>query len=205
MKTAMPPILLLLALAACGDDGATTAETGAQDRTAGASRTVDPSPTPAPAAAKPPAKPGEVAAVVPKAPTPMPEPEEPVITFSGQDGKLALARDDLTMISPVHDAQNDVWSVFVQLDKEAAADFYTLTSETTGEPLAVMVDEMTVSTPVLDTAVYGGGFVFTVDDSAVATAVVATLSGEKATPVQVSADDALPDAEESGEDVAQTR
>jgi len=198
MKIAMPLTLALLALSGCGDDdGATKAETAPQDR--GAETVSVAETTPAKSAAKS----GDIAAVTPKAPTPMPEPAAPIITFTGQDGTLALGRDDLMMISPVHDAESDVWSVFVQLDEEAAADFYTLTTETTGEPLAVVVDEMTVSTPVLETAVYGGGFVFRVDDSDVASTVVATLQGKKPTPVQVSAGDALPQDAAEEDDVAQ--
>jgi len=198
MKIATPLTIALLALAACGDDNATTADTATQDDRTVATATGDESATPSPSA-----KSGDIATVTPKAPTPMPEPEEPIIAFTGQDGTLALGRDDLVMISPVHDAESDKWSVFVQLDEEAAADFYTLTTETTGEPLAVVVDEMTVSTPVLETAVYGGGFVFGVDDSEVASAVVATLKGEKPQPVQVTAGDALPTGAADDDDVAQ--
>ena len=201
MKTVMPltAVIAMLALSACGDDSSTSTQSPAQGRSVEAPATDTDTDV-----AKAPAKVGDVTEVTAKAPTPMPEPEDPIIAFQSQDGKLSLARGALTMVSPVHDAETDVWSVFVQLDKEAAEDFYTLTTETTGEALAVVVDEMTVSTPVLETAVYGGGFVFRVDSGEVASTVVATLTGEKSQPVRVSVDaeEALSQDAEGGADTA---
>jgi len=197
MNTATPLIaaIALLALSACGDEASTSAEAPADspktERVAEA------------ASAAPAMKSGEVAEVTVKAPTKMPEPDNPIIAFESEDGKLSLGRNALTMVSPVHDAENDVWSVFVQLDKQAAEDFYTLTTEIAGEALAVVVDDMTVSTPVLETAVYGGGFVFRVDDGEVASTVIAALKGEKRTEiVEVSAEDALPEGGEAEDTVA---
>jgi len=204
MKTVMPltAAIALLALSACGDDSSTSTQSPAQGRSVEAPATdTDTDVAKAPVKT---AKVGDVAEVTAKAPTPMPEPENPIIAFQSEDGKLSLARGALTMVSPVHDAESDVWSVFVQLDKEAAEDFYTLTTETTGEALAVVVDDMTVSTPVLETAVYGGGFVFKVDSGEVASTVVATLTGEKSQPVRVSVDaeDAMSQDAEDGADTA---
>jgi len=203
MKTAMQltAAIALLALSACGDDSSTTAESPAQDRRVEAPQTTGDTDT---ATAE---KPGDVAAVTVKPPTKMPEPAEPIIAFESEDGRLALAREALTMVSPVHDTENDIWSVFVQLDKDAAEDFYTLTTETTGEALAVVVDDKTVSTPVLETAVYGGGFVFKVDSGDVASTVVAALTGAKKRTeiVDITANDALPNTDAGADsDVAST-
>ncbi len=198
MKITMPltAATALMILSACGDESATKAESPAPERRVEAPATPGKAADTivAESARKAAIAPGDVAEVIQKAPTPMPEPVNPIIAFKSEDGKLALARTALTMVSPVHDADTDVWSVFVQLDKSAAEDFYTLTTETTGEALAVIVDNMTVSTPVLETAVYGGGFVFKVDNSEVASRVVATLTGEKpqVSVVDVDARDALP-------------
>ncbi len=112
------------------------------------------------------------------------EPEveiDAVIEFKGEDGALGLERTSLEMISPVHDADSDTWSVFVQLDEEAATAFYDLTSRTTGEALTISVDDKIVATPVLETAVYGGGFVFNVENGEAADMVVATLKGTEPT------------------------
>lgn len=206
MKTATPlyAAIALLALSACGDETSTSADSPATERRveAGSERTPEKSDLAKvdPAKSKP-VKSGETASVTVKAPTPMPEPEDPIISFKSEDGKLSLGRKALTMVSPVHDPDSDVWSVFVQLNKQAAEDFYTLTTETTGEALAIVVDDKTVSTPVLETAVYGGGFVFKVDDEAVASTVVAALKGEAPKPsiTQVTAEDALPQDEDGDE------
>lgn len=196
IATPMIAAIALLALSACGDDTPTTAEAPVESPKK-AERVADATPT-APAR-----KSGEVAEVTVKPPTKMPEPENPIIAFKSEDGKLALGRSDLTMVSPVHDADSDVWSVFVQLDKQAAEDFYTLTTEIAGEALAVVVDDMTVSTPVLETAVYGGGFVFRVDNGEVASTVIAALKGEKPTEiVEVSAEDALSGDKKADETLA---
>ena len=205
MKTAMPltAAIALMALTACGDDATTAAKEPAVE-TAVTTPAAEPDAAPAKVATVDVAKPAPEIAL--KAPTPMPEPAEPIVAFESEDGALALGRGSLTMVSPVHDAASDVWSVFVQLDETAAADFYTLTSETTGEALAVVVDGNTVSTPVLQTAVYGGGFVFEVDDGAAASAVVAALKGETARPtiVEIAAEDALPADEADAQDTAAT-
>jgi|GEM_PF-4948694 len=189
MKSAktLTAVLAMLALSACGDDASTSAEAPASERSA---ETSAPASTPETAAGE-----TETAKAITLAePTPMPEPVNPIIAFESEDGTMSLGRKSLTMVSPVHDADSNEWSVFIQMDKEAAADFYTLTAETTGEALAVVVDDMTVSTPVLETAVYGGGFVFRVDGNEVASAVVAKLNGKPPTPtaVEVTAGDALP-------------
>ena len=195
MRTATPltAAIALLALAACGEETSSDAAPPAQKRSVEA-----PAPDPAKAAA--------VAEVAPVA-EPEPEPVDVAIAFRGEDGELALERDALRMVSPVHDAQNDVWSVFVQMDKEAAEAFYDLTTRTTGEALAIVVEDMVVATPVLETPVYGGGFVFDVDDGDTASAVVATLSGREpqaAAPREIVADAAIPatDAPDAGTDVA---
>lgn len=114
--------------------------------------------------------------------TTLPQVINPAIAFKSNDLALALSSDALTMVAPVHDHDSDVWSVFVQLDKQAADDFFALTSEIEGETLAVLIDDQTVSTPLLDTAIYSGGFVFEVENGAVATDVVAGLQAKMAMP-----------------------
>ena len=194
MKTATPltAAIVLFALAACGEETSSDSQAPAQQRR-----------VETPAA---PQEPVKVAATVPVvAPEPEPEPVDVAIAFRGEDGELELEREALKMVSPVHDAENDVWSVFVQMDKEAGEAFYDLTTKTTGEALTVVVDDMVVAAPVLETAVYGGGFVFDVDDGAVASAVVATLNGtepQAQAPRAVVAGDALPAAEAAPTSVA---
>ena len=191
IATALTAALALLALSACGDEAST------DSGSSGGERRVE-----QPAASDTPVK---IAEVEPEA-VAEPEPVDAVIAFRGEDGELALARTSLAMVSPVHDADNDVWSVFVQLDKPAAEKFYTLTTKTHGEALSIVVDDMVVSAPVLENPVYGGGFVFDVDDGDAASAVVAALTGEEqqtAVPHDVAASDALPsDGEEPADDVA---
>ena len=190
-------ILGLLALSACGED--TTASDGGAQRNAEAKTEATPQ-TAAAVQEAPPAKTAQAEA------EPEPEPIDAVIAFKGEDGEMELARESLTMISPVHDSEGDRWSVFVQLDKTAAEDFYDLTTRTSGEALSVIVDEMIVSAPVLDTPIYGGGFVFPVDDGDVAGKVVAALTGKKAVthaPHVVDAKEALPDDSEETDAVAE--
>lgn len=197
--TALTAAIALLALSACGDE--TSTDTGS----AGENRRVERSETPD--------RPVRIAEVEPEVieEPEVVEEEEPVdavIAFRGEDGELALDRKALKMVSPVHDAENDVWSVFVQLDKPAAEKFYTLTTKTHGEALSIVVDDMIVSAPVLENPVYGGGFVFDVDNGEAASAVVAALTGEEqniAVAHEIAAEDALPDpadGDEAAEDVA---
>lgn len=198
MKTATPltAALALMALTACGEDAATKAEADAPRETA-----VETARAPTPAA-EPDAAASDTSAQAKTAPAP--EPATPVIAFKGEDGALALDREALTMISPVHDASTDAWSVFVQIGGTAAEDFYDLTARTAGEALSVVIDGMTVSTPTLETAVYGGGFVFPVEDGAAANRVVAALKGEPAplAIVEIDAEDALPGEEPPAQDTA---
>ena len=183
MKTATPltAAIALIALSACGEDTSTDTARPGQQRQAEA-----PAPAPAP----------ETVAKVEPVVQPEPEPVDVAIAFRGEDGEMALEREALKMVSPVHDAENDVWSVFVQMDKEAGEEFYDLTTKTAGEALAVVVEDMVVATPVLETPVYGGGFVFDVDDGEAASAVVAALQGQEPPapqPREIVAGDALPD------------
>lgn len=179
--------LALLALAGCGDD-TPTAQSGAAQQQAAAPEAAEKT----------------TAVKVAKA-EPAPDPIDAIITFKGEDGVLELERADLEMISPVQDTASEGWSVFVQMDEDSAMDFYDLTTKTTGEALSIMVGDMIVSTPVLDAPVYGGGFVFNVENGNMAGIVVAKLKGEAApVPVAtaVSADDALPKGEAEGDAVA---
>lgn len=190
MKIATPltAAIALLILSACGDETSTNSQSPGQERQV----------------ERPALSSGESVEVA-KA-EPEPEPADAVIAFRGEDGELALGRKALQMVSPVHDAENDVWSVFVQLDEPAAEKFYTLTTKTSGEALSIVVDDMIVSTPVLENPVYGGGFVFDVDNGDAASAVVAALTGEKqniAMPQEIAAEDALAETtEEPAEEVA---
>jgi len=193
IATPMAAAIALLALSACGDETSTGSQSSGQERQ-----------VERPAASDEPVRSAEIA---PEAVAePEPEPEDAVIAFRGEDGELALARTSLDMVSPVHDAENDVWSVFVKLDEAAAEKFYTLTTKTTGEALPIIVGDMIVAAPVLDNPVYGGGFVFDVDDGDVASSVVAALTGEEQTfamPQEIVAGDALPDdSDDPADDVA---
>ena len=193
MKNPAIAMIALLALAGCGE------ETTAQQETP--QRSVE---APAPETQTETEEKVAEAAPAP-APAPAPVAIDAVIAFESEDGELALPREALTMVSPVHDGDGDTWSVFVQMEAEAAEAFYDLTTKVSGEAMSVIVDDMVVSAPILDQPVYGGGFVFSVDNDEVASAVVAALKGEdKVLPmgVAVAADDALPVDEPEGDDVA---
>ncbi len=169
MKTTLSLLALMsvFALSGCGDK---PADAKAEDDTE-VSATVSEPATPVVAGEVATEAAEEIAAAEPEVEI------DAVIEFKGEDGKLGLERTSLEMISPVHDAASDTWSVFVQLDEEAATAFYDLTTKTTGEALTIMVDDKIVATPVLETAVYGGGFVFNVENGKAADMVVATLKG----------------------------
>ncbi len=191
MKNPALAMIALLALAACGEETSATQDSG--------QRSVE-------APAQPGAEPAKLVAEV--EPTPDPEPPvDAVIAFKGEDGELSLPREALTSIFPMQDGEGDSWSVFIQLEEEAAETFYTLTTKTSGEALSVIVDDMVVSAPILEAPVYGGGFVFPVDNGEAASKVVAALKGEEVVHtevVAVSADDALPaDGEDEAEEVAE--
>ncbi len=193
--TPLTAAIVLFALTACGDEASTDSSNAGQERRVEVEQ---------PASAD---KPVQTAESIPEVvEEPEPEPEDAVIAFRGEDGELALARDSLEMVSPVHDAENDVWSVFVKLDEAAAEKFYTLTTKTSGEALPIVIDGMIVAAPVLENPVYGGGFVFDVDNGDVASTVFTALTGQEQTfamPQEIAAEDALPDdAEEPTEDVA---
>ncbi len=193
MKNPAIAMIGLLALAACGE------ETSAQnDRT---QQSVEAPTEQTDAASK-----VEEVAEATAAPAAEPEPVvDAVIAFKSEDGELALPREALMMVSPVHDGDGDTWSVFVQMEEAAAERFYTLTTKIAGEAMSIIVDDMVVSTPILDQPVYGGGFVFQVDNDKVASTVVAALKGqEEALPlgVAVAAEEALPSDENDAEEVA---
>ena len=202
MKTATSSMALLglLVLAGCGEENTTAKD-------ASASRSAE---APVTAPSKPAAAEIEVAeAAEPVAePEPEPEPIDAIITFKGEDGMLELERADLDMVSPVQDAESEQWSVFLQLDEDSATDFYDMTSKTAGEAMSIVVDGMVVGAPILDAPVYGGGFVFNVENERVASTVVAALKGEEPpsfapAETEIAAGDALPsDDEETGDAVA---
>lgn len=169
MKTTLSLLALMsvFALSGCGDKPADAKAEDDKEVSATASESA--TPVVAKEAASQAAE--EIAAAEPEVEI------DAVIEFKGEDGSLGLERTSLEMIAPVHDADSDTWSVFVQLDEDAATAFYDLTTKTTGEALTITVDEKVVATPVLETAVYGGGFVFNVENSKAADMVVATLKG----------------------------
>lgn len=135
-----------------------------------------------------------------KAPTPPPEPEiEAVVEFRIDDSKLKLAKEDLLMVSPVRDEANEKWSVFVQMDEAPGQKFYDLTSSSSGAALSVVVGGAIISAPKIDTPVYGGGFVFDVDNAEVASNVIAALTGQ---PKEVVAIDTAPPEPQEEEQAA---
>ena len=171
---ALTALAASLTLSACGDSETTASADGSE-----AAETVKVAAT----AATPSATETPVAAAEPE---PEPEPEiDAVVAFRAGGAELELAAEHLVMVSPVRDETSDTWSVFIQMDKKPAEDFYELTSSTDAAALSVVVDGTVVSAPKIDSPIYGGGFVFEVPDAEIASSVIATLSGKPGTAIAI--------------------